>query len=249
MNAASVVAEYVAQCHGCNSAATDCDCRDERAGDCGRLAVGEGTARVARSTASVAPARVAAAGMSSEDSEAGIARERRNARSLARVPNVANASAHSARASTCGHSSSHLSPAPPVRSRRSCATIASCHARSRTRSDSASEVPTPAPSAAYGFMSVPSFPGTPTRRLPEFCFPPCQPPQRTIHSCPPTALPENEHAPERPECSAVCVRVTKRCLLRCWRRLRSLRPVECRSLPVAGRTGGVGAARQLREPR
>jgi len=73
MNAASVVAEYLAQCHGCNSAATDCDCRDEIAGGSGRR----------------------------------VARDRRNARSLARLPKIANASAHRVRASTCGQSSSH----------------------------------------------------------------------------------------------------------------------------------------------
>ena len=85
-----------------------------------------------------------------------MARERRNVSSPARAPNVANASAHSVRASTCGHSSSHVSDVRPVRRRRSCATIASCHAARRADSDVASDVPTPEPSITYGFMSAPT---------------------------------------------------------------------------------------------
>jgi hypothetical protein len=85
-----------------------------------------------------------------------MARERRNVSSPARVPNVANASAHSVRAATCGHSSSHVSAVRPVRRRRSCATIASCHTASRADSDAASDVPMPEPSVTYGFMSDPT---------------------------------------------------------------------------------------------
>ena len=84
------------------------------------------------------------------------ARDRRNVRSLARFPKVANASAHSVRASTCGQSSSHLSAILPARRRRSCATMASCQAFSRAHSDAASSVATPEPKIAYGFMSDPS---------------------------------------------------------------------------------------------
>src|SRR5687767_405409 len=82
-----------------------------------------------------------------------MARERRNVSSPLRAPNVANASAHRLRASTCGHSSSHLSAVRPVRRRRSCATIASCHAARRADSDAASDVPMPEPSITYGFIS------------------------------------------------------------------------------------------------
>ena len=80
------------------------------------------------------------------------ARERRNVSSLARGPSMADASAHSARASTCGHSSPHGSAVWPDRRRRSCATIASCHAMRRARSDAAS-VPLPEFTIAYGFIS------------------------------------------------------------------------------------------------
>ena len=72
------------------------------------IKIGEGRARLPRSAALIVSETLGVAGMSSADSEAAIARERKNARSLARFPKVANASAHSVRASTCGQSSSHV---------------------------------------------------------------------------------------------------------------------------------------------
>ena len=86
-----------------------------------------------------------------------FARDRRNVSSPAREPSVTNASAHSVRASSCGHSSSHASVVRPVLSRRSCATIASCHAVKRAGSAAPSAVPTLEPSIAYRLISDPSF--------------------------------------------------------------------------------------------
>ena len=51
----------------------------------------------------------------------------------------------------------------PDRKRRSCATIASCHAMSRARSVAASRVPKPDPTIPYGFISVPRFFGSPSQ--------------------------------------------------------------------------------------
>ena len=98
-----------------------------------------------------------AATSSCGDGEPSIARDRRNVSSLARGPSVARAALHRVRASACGHSSSHASVARPVLSRRSCATIASCHAVRRTHSEAASAVPTLEPRNAYGLISDPSF--------------------------------------------------------------------------------------------
>ena len=82
------------------------------------------------------------------EAETPFARDRRNVSSLARGPSVVSASLHSVRASSCGHSSSHASAVRPVLSRRSCATIASCHAVKRTHSAAASAVPTLEPRIA-----------------------------------------------------------------------------------------------------
>lgn len=87
------------------------------------------------------------------DVPAPSARDRRNVSSLARGPNSAAASLQSAVASTCGHSSSQRSAVGFDRRRRSCVTIASCHATSRARSDTASAVSVPKLSIAYGFIS------------------------------------------------------------------------------------------------
>ena len=91
---------------------------------------------------------VVAATTSCGDGETPFARDRKNVSSLARGPSVASASVHSVRASSCGHSSSHASVVRPVLSRRSCATIASCHAVKRTHSAAASAVPTLEPRIA-----------------------------------------------------------------------------------------------------
>jgi len=82
------------------------------------------------------------------------ARDRRNVSSHARGPSVSSAAVHSVRASTCGHSSSHTSAMRPALSRRSCATIASCHAVRRRHNDAASAVPTLRPSIAYGLIAT-----------------------------------------------------------------------------------------------
>ena len=84
------------------------------------------------------------------------ARERRKISSCARLPKVATASGHRARASTCGHSSSQASLVVPARSLRSCATIASCQAVRRALRSAASCVPMPELRTVYGFMSQPS---------------------------------------------------------------------------------------------
>ena len=81
-----------------------------------------------------------------------VARDRRNVRSRARGPNTSSASAHSARASTCGHSSSQRSLVCPDRRRRSCATIASCHAIRRARNGPGPVAPAFTSTIAYGFM-------------------------------------------------------------------------------------------------
>lgn len=81
-----------------------------------------------------------------------IARDRRNVSSVARAPNTADASVQSAVASTCGHSSSQRSAVGSDRTRRSCVTIASCHATSRALSDAASAVSVPRAAIAYGFI-------------------------------------------------------------------------------------------------
>ncbi len=84
-----------------------------------------------------------------------FAQERRNVSSSARAPKIAMASDQSARASACGHSSSHTALFLPVRRRRSWATMASCQADKRAPSDVASFVPRPEPSIRYRFMSHP----------------------------------------------------------------------------------------------
>lgn len=107
MNESFVVAEHLAKCHGRNSAARSFGCFDGPVRNFGRPCVAEGSARLPRSAALTVSEPVGVAGRSSADSEATIARERKNAKSLARFPKVANASAHRVRASTCGQSSSH----------------------------------------------------------------------------------------------------------------------------------------------
>jgi hypothetical protein len=107
MDYSFVVAEHFAKCHGRNSATGVFDCCDESVRNFERLAVAEERARLARSAALIVSERVGIGRMTSADSEATVARERRNARSLAPFPRVASASAHSIRASTCGQSSSH----------------------------------------------------------------------------------------------------------------------------------------------
>ena len=89
----------------------------------------------------------------SEGIEPFKARDRRNLSSPARAPNMADASAQRAAASTCGHSSSQRSAVGSERRRRSCVTIASCHAMRRARSDTASTVSVPKSAIAYGFIS------------------------------------------------------------------------------------------------
>jgi hypothetical protein len=150
-----VVAEHLANCHGRKSAAGPVDCFDGRVRDFACLAVAEGRAGLARSAVLIVSERVGAAGMDSADSETTTARDRRNVRSLARSPKVANDSAHNVRASTCGQSSSHAAAVRLARRRRSWATMESCQALSRAHSDAASSVPTPEPKVAYGFMSDP----------------------------------------------------------------------------------------------
>ena len=81
------------------------------------------------------------------------ARERRKVNSCARMPNVSTASDQRTGASAWGHSFSQRSLVGPARSRRSCATIASCHEASRAPSAAASSVPIPEPRILYGFMS------------------------------------------------------------------------------------------------
>ena len=54
---------------------------------------------------------------------------------------MVSASAHSERASLCAQSWSHSPSVWPARSRRSCVTMASCHATSRCDSEAASAVP------------------------------------------------------------------------------------------------------------
>ena len=88
-----------------------------------------------------------------EGVEAPRALERRNVSSLARAPNIADASVHSDVASTCGHSSPQRSASGSERRRRWCVTIASCQASSRARSDAASAVSVPKLAMAYGFIS------------------------------------------------------------------------------------------------
>ena len=75
---------------------------------------------------------------------------RRQARAIAGTsvrspagPTSPTASVHSAVASTCGHSSPQRSAVGSDRRRRSCVTIASCHATRRARSDAASAVSVP----------------------------------------------------------------------------------------------------------
>src|SRR5690349_1688847 len=95
-----VVAENLAQRHGRNSAAGSFGRFDRPVGTFGRPAVAEGRARLPRSGPLMVSETVGVAGMSSADCDATMARDRKNARSFARVPNVATASAQSVRAST-----------------------------------------------------------------------------------------------------------------------------------------------------
>ena len=83
------------------------------------------------------------------------ARARRKVSSCARSPNVATASVQREGASACGHSSSHPGLAASARRRRSCATMASCHAERRVLRVVASCVLAPELRIRYGFMSHP----------------------------------------------------------------------------------------------
>jgi hypothetical protein len=107
MNESFVVAENFAQCHGRNSAAGSFGGFDGPVRTFGRPVVADGSVRLPRSAALIVSETIGAPGIGSAVSEVTTARERKNARSLARFPKVATASAHSVRASTWGQSSSH----------------------------------------------------------------------------------------------------------------------------------------------
>ena len=85
MKESFVVAEHLAKCHGRNSAARSFGCFDGPVRNFGRPCVAEGSARLPRSAALTVSEPVGVAGRSSADSEATIARERKNAKSLAIV--------------------------------------------------------------------------------------------------------------------------------------------------------------------
>src|SRR5262245_3651696 len=129
-------------------------CADERANDRRPGALVRAAPRpdrCGRSASSAGPGPRAASWPCCADASAC---ERRKRSSLARAPNASSASAQSVRASTCGHSSLHASLVLPERSRRSWATMASCHAARRMDNDVASLVPIPELNIAYGFIET-----------------------------------------------------------------------------------------------
>jgi hypothetical protein len=105
MNQSFVVAKHVAKRHGRNSAAGSFGGRPVRSFK--RSGVAAGSPRPPRAAALTSSEPAGGAGTGLAYSAATMARDRKNARSSARPPKVATASAHRVRASTWGQSSSH----------------------------------------------------------------------------------------------------------------------------------------------